>query len=285
MGPEIGIAAPGGNCINTAPGSSCLYPILAATNSGSQQPAGSAWTTSYDFTVGTSFSSPLVAAVAGLMASRNAALTPAELVSLMQTTARPFPTSGSDNGSDPTPVPSCTRVDLAGRSGQCYCTTGLCGAGMLDAGASVQAAAALAAPGTGANIGLRDADPVAGDTLELFVSGTGGATPASYLWQLLDGGGVATAFSGATSGATAQLPTTVAGTVRVRLTVVDSGSVSTSEELAIAVRSLGSPGGGAPGGGGPVDSGGGGGGGAVTAGWMAGLLLAVLVLAPSRRRA
>ncbi len=285
MGPEIGIAAPGGNCINTAPGSSCLYPILAATNSGSQQPAGSAWTTSYDITVGTSFSSPLVAAVAGLMASRNAALTPAELVSLMQTTARPFPTSGSDNGSDPTPVPSCTRVDLAGRSGQCYCTTGLCGAGMLDAGASVLAAAALAAPGTGANIGLRDADPVAGDTLELFVSGTGGATPASYLWQLLDGGGVATAFSGATSGATAQLPTTAAGTVRVRLTVVDSGSVSTSEEVAIAVRSLGSPGGGAPGGGGPVDSGGGGGGGAVTAGWMAGLLLAVLVLAPSRRRA
>ena len=280
MGPEIGIAAPGGNCINVAPGTPCLYPILAATNTGSQQPLASAWSTSYDITVGTSFSSPLVAAVAGLMASRNPALAPTELVSLMKSTARPFPTSGADNGpSDPTPVPVCGSGAPTGPSGQCYCTTGLCGAGMLDAGAAVQAAAALAAPGTGATIGLRNADPVAGQTLELFVSGSGGATPASYLWQLIDGGGAATAFSGATSGATAQLPTTGAGTVRVRLTVVDSASASTSGELAVVVRGTSAPGGGSSGGGGSGSDGGGGG---VTAGWMAGLLLAVLVLGAGR---
>ena len=282
MGPEIGIAAPGGNCINVAPGTPCLYPILAATNTGSQQPLASAWSTSYDITVGTSFSSPLVAAVAGLMASRNPALAPTELVSLMKTTARPFPTSGADNGpGDPTPVPVCGSGAPTGPSGQCYCTTGLCGAGMLDAGAAVQAAAALAAPGTGVTIGLRNADPVAGQTLELFVSGSGGATPASYLWQLIDGGGAATGFSGATSGATAQLPTAGAGTVRVRLTVVDSASASTSGELSVVVRGTSSPGGGSSGGGGSGADGGGGGGG-VTAGWMAGLLLAVLVLGAGR---
>jgi serine protease len=275
MGPEIGIAAPGGNCINVTPGTPCLYPILAATNTGSQQPLASAWSTSYDITVGTSFASPLVAAVAGLMASRNPVLAPAELVLLMKNTARPFPTSGADNGpGDATPVPVCGS-GVTTSSGQCYCTTALCGAGMLDAGAAVQAAAALAAPGTGATIGLRNADPVAGQMLELFVTGSGGATPASYLWQLLDGGGAASAFSGATSGATAQLPTTGAGTVRVRLTVVDSSSASTAGELAIVVRSTGASGGGSPGGG---DSGGGG----VTAGWMAGLLLAVLVLGTGR---
>lgn len=281
MGPEIGIAAPGGNCVNVAPGTPCLYPILVATNTGSQQPLASAWSTSYDITVGTSFSSPLVAAVAGLMASRNPALGPAELVSLMKTTARPFPTSGADNGpSDPTPVPVCGSGAPTGPSGQCYCTTALCGAGMLDAGAAVQAAAALAAPGTGVTIGLRNADPVAGQTLEFFVTGSGGGAPASYLWQLVDGGGAASAFNGATSGATARLPTSAGGTVRVRLTVVDSGSASTSGELAVVVRGTGAPDGGSSGGGGAGSEGGGGGG--VTAGWMAGLLLAVLVLGAGR---
>ena len=36
LGPEIGISAPGGNCINVTAGSACLYPILAATDSGNQ---------------------------------------------------------------------------------------------------------------------------------------------------------------------------------------------------------------------------------------------------------
>ena len=280
MGPEISIAAPGGNCINVTPGTPCLYPILAASNSGARGPVASIWTDSYDITVGTSFSSPLVAAVAGLMASRNPALAPAELTSLMKSTARPFPTTGADNGpDDPTPVPMCGSGMATGPSGQCYCTTGLCGAGMLDAGAALQAAAALAAPGTGATIGLRNADPVAGQTLELYVTGSGGATPAGYLWQLLDGGGATLGFSGATSGATAQLPTSAAGTARVRLTVIDSSSTSTSGELAIVVRSP-STGGGSPGGVG----GGGGGGGALTVPWLAGLVLAVAVLGALRRR-
>ena len=281
MGPEIGIAAPGGNCINVTRGSACLYPILAATNTGLQQPSDSAWSSSYDITVGTSFSSPLVAAVAGLMVSRNPALAPADVVSLMKLTARPFPTTGADNApGDRTPVPVCGDGAPTGPSGQCYCTTALCGAGMLDAGAAVLAAASRAAPGTGANIGLRDADAVAGRPLQLFVSGSGGTTPAAYLWQLLDGGGAAAGFSGSTSGASATLPTTGAGTVRVRLTVVDSSSASASEEFSIVVRSA------AVGGSDPSPSGAAagssGGGGGVAGGWIAGLGLAVLVLVADR---
>ncbi|MFN8895107.1 MAG: hypothetical protein ACK5Y8_15290, partial [Betaproteobacteria bacterium] len=63
---------------------------------------------------------------------------------------------------------------------------------------------------------------------------------------------------------------------------VDSASASTSGELAVLVRGTSAPGGGPPGGGGSGSDGGGGGGGGVTAGWMAGLLLAVLVLGAGR---
>ncbi len=65
LGPEIAIAAPGGNCVNIAVGSPCLYPIVSATNSGTQGPDGDGWTDSFNISVGTSFSSPLVAGIVG----------------------------------------------------------------------------------------------------------------------------------------------------------------------------------------------------------------------------
>ena len=34
LGPELAISAPGGNCVNTAAGSPCLYPILTTTDGG-----------------------------------------------------------------------------------------------------------------------------------------------------------------------------------------------------------------------------------------------------------
>ena len=141
---QIGIAAPAGNCINVTSGSPCLYPVLAATNSGAQGPNASGWTDSYNITVGTSFASPLVAATAALMFSVQPALTPAQLLAQMQATARPFPTTGGDNG-DGSVVPQC----MAPRTGvdqlQCYCNTTYCGAGMLDAGRAVAAAAGAVA--------------------------------------------------------------------------------------------------------------------------------------------
>jgi serine protease len=222
MGPEIAISAPGGNCINVTPGTPCIYPILAASNSGARGPVGSIWTDSYDITVGTSFSSPLVAAVAGLMVSQRPGLTPAQMTAVMKSTARPFPTTGADNGpDDPTPVPSCTNVSLAGPSGQCYCTTGLCGAGMLDAGAAVAAAG-----GALARIQLQTAAPTAGAAVLLSASGSVGslgASVSSYAWRLVaSDAGVVSGFSSATNGATVALNPAVAGSFTVEVAVTDS---------------------------------------------------------------
>jgi hypothetical protein len=85
-----------------------------------------------------------VSGTAALMLSVRPALTPAQVRQIVQATARLFPVTGGDNG-DGTVVPQCTapRVDTAGNpidQLQCYCTTSTCGAGMLDARASVLAA-------------------------------------------------------------------------------------------------------------------------------------------------
>lgn len=146
LGPEVTVSAPGGNCVNTAAGSPCVYPILSTTNAGATVPTTSTYTDSFNAAVGTSFSSPLVAGTAALMLSARPSLLPAQLAQVIKATARPFPTTGGDNG-DGTLVPMCTapQYDPAGEpidQLQCYCTTSTCGAGMLDAGAAVQAAAA-----------------------------------------------------------------------------------------------------------------------------------------------
>jgi len=145
LGLDIAIAAPGGNCVNVASGSPCLYPILSTSNSGTTVPGAPSCTDSYHVAVGTSFPVPLVAGTVALMMSAAPSMTPVEARLVLQATARPFPTSGGDNG-DGSPVPQCTvpQFDAAGDpvdQYQCYCTVNTCGAGMLDAGAAVAAAA------------------------------------------------------------------------------------------------------------------------------------------------
>ena len=144
LGPEIAIAAPGGNCVNVAAGSPCLYSIIAATNSGLTTPVSPTYTDSFNRSVGTSFASPLVAGTAALMLSAQPSLTPERVSVLLRSTARPFPTTGGDLGAA-TPVcrpplftPTGEPIDQL----ECYCTTGTCGAGILDAGAAVSAASA-----------------------------------------------------------------------------------------------------------------------------------------------
>ena len=150
LGPEIAIAAPGGNCVNVRAGEPCLYPLVSTSNAGLQapEPGGSIYTDGFRYTVGTSFSAPIVSGTVALMLSARPDLSPSQLRSLLQSTARPFPLEGADNGDDPTPVPVCRPPSNEDQL-QCYCTTGLCGAGMLDAQAAVDAALAAAPPGTG----------------------------------------------------------------------------------------------------------------------------------------
>ena len=278
LGAEIAIAAPGGNCINTSRGSPCLYPILAATNTGSEGPLASGWTNSFNFTVGTSFSSPLVAAVAGLMFSQSAALTLAKVRAALQTSTRPFPSTGADNGpDDATVVPSCNRLDLAGASGQCYCPNDgrLCGAGMLDAGAGLNAVAA----GVVARIGVLTATPVAGSAIQLSSTSVPIVDDliVGQAWTLVSGGGIVSQFDGGlTSGVQASLTTTGAGTIRVRLAVTGDRGGQASAEQSIVVGAAPPA---------PPPSTGGGGGGAASWAWVAGVGLAAAVLQGLRRSA
>ena len=147
LGPEIAIAAPGGNCVNIEAGQPCLYPILTTSNSGLRGPVagGSKYTDSFDISVGTSFATPMVAATAALMLSARPDLSPAQVRSALQSSARPFPTSGADNGSDPAPVATC-QPPSAQEQLQCYCVTGLCGAGMLDVNQALAVAEAQPQP-------------------------------------------------------------------------------------------------------------------------------------------
>lgn len=277
LGTQITIAAPGGNCINIAPGTPCLYPILAASNTGTTAPvaADAFWTDSFRISVGTSFSSPLVAGTVGLMFSAQPLLTPTQVRTALQSTARAFPTTGADNGpDDATPVLQCTAPSVIPdeRQLQCYCNTTWCGAGMLDAGAAVAAVS-----GPVARIDFTPAAPVAGTAVQLSSSASAvssGRRIVAWNWTLLDGGGIVSAFSSATNAATAALTPSTAGTLVVRLTVTDDLGATASVNQAIVVTTVVAP---------PVDVppppvSGGGGGGAVTTPWMLLLALATALL-------
>lgn len=145
VGLEIGISAPGGNCANTTRGSPCLYPILTTSNGGLNDPAAASYTDAVNPSIGTSYSAPLVAGTAALMLSVQPTLTPLQLRVALQSTARAFPTTGADSG-DGVAVTGCTQPLYDGAGNpldqlQCYCSIDTCGAGMLDAGAAVLAAA------------------------------------------------------------------------------------------------------------------------------------------------
>ena len=285
QGAEVAIAAPGGNCINTVRGTPCLYPILAASNTGTTLPvaADAFWTDSFRFSVGTSFSSPLVAGTVGLMFSLQPALTPTQIRNTIQSTARQFPTTGADNGADSLPVRRCDEPDRYpaslyplgdpnyARDTQCYCITSQCGAGMLDAGAAVAAVS-----GPVARIEVTTVAPVAGTAIQLSGSGSvaaSGRSVVAWSWTLVDGGGIASAFSSATNAATATITPAAAGTLVISLTVTDDLGARAVISQTIAVAAVTPPVVIVP----PADTGGGGGG-AVTLPWMLLLALATALL-------
>lgn len=127
FGPEVAISAPSGNCVNTVGG--CLYSIDTTSNTGSTVPvdgaAGATYTDQTNSSVGTSFSSPMAAAVAALVLGSNPALTPAQLIAQIKRSARPFPPP------DPA-LPDCPE-NSSSSSNECNCTTGTCGSGLLNA--------------------------------------------------------------------------------------------------------------------------------------------------------
>ena len=270
LGPAIAISAPAGNCINTGASEPCLYPILSSSNSGTQRPhaGGSIWTDSYQYSVGTSFAAPIVAGTAALMVSARPELQPQEVLTLMQASARAFPTSGAGTDDNGQPVAMCHAPD--GRDQlQCYCSVGLCGAGMVDA-----AAAVAATGGTLARISVEPAAPQAGDLLRLSAAASlpaSGRVITGYEWAIVDNPGVVTGLSGAANAAEVELKAVADGTLVMALTVTDDLGQRSTVRRDIAV--------GAP----PVvidapAAGGDGGGGAFGGFWLLALATAALTL-------
>jgi serine protease len=110
-------------------------------------PVSSIYTDSFNTSLGTSFSTPLVAGVAALVLSVQPTMTPKQVRQLLQGTARPFPPLGSISSSSTAPQCTAPQYNLLGRpidQLECYCTTTTCGAGMLDAGAALVAAESAA---------------------------------------------------------------------------------------------------------------------------------------------
>jgi serine protease len=168
------------------------------------------------------------------MLSANPELSPAQVTSLLQSSAKAFPKSGVSGATS-------TCGDPANSGTQdfvCYCTATTCGAGMLDAEAAVN----LAAGTTVAVITVTPASPSAGQQIVLDASGSKvapGSTISEYLWEITAGSGIAT-FTSATSAATATLDTTGAGNVTVRLTIATkdasgtgTGTVSTAKTFTV----------------------------------------------------
>ncbi|MDR3379470.1 S8 family peptidase [Cupriavidus basilensis] len=125
VGPQVTLSAPGGGCGNSkVSGGKCSVAesfIRTLSNDGT--------TSLGNYNVinsqGTSFAAPLVSGVVSLMLAANPALTPAQVLATLKSSARPHP---------------------AGT----YCTApanaGICGAGLLDANAAVAAGTQVVQP-------------------------------------------------------------------------------------------------------------------------------------------
>jgi serine protease len=268
IGPEITVAAPGGNCVNAANGDPCLYPIITTTDSGSQGPArSSSYTDAYDITVGTSFAAPLVSGVAALIRSVMPGVSPAEVRTLLQSTTREFPTAGGSAG-----ITACRAPDRREQL-ECYCTRATCGTGLLDA------RAALAGAGVPrADITVSPAVASAGEPVVLSASGSAAAPQRSimaYRWFLEDGGGILAGLDDAAArSSTLTVVPTGPGRFVVGLEVTDSVGLKAWTTAQVDVQG--------PGTSTVDDSATGSGGGALGAGWV--VLLGLACAAVRRAR-
>ena len=131
LGPEVALSAPAGNCVNTT--GACLFTIDTTVNNGTTTPGTNGYTDQFNPNLGTSFSAPMVSAIAALMTSVNSNLRAPQLIARLKEGAKAFP-------ADPT-VPSChVPASSSDLQAECNCTTQTCGAGMTNAPGAVMAA-------------------------------------------------------------------------------------------------------------------------------------------------
>ena len=274
---SVALAAPGGNCVNTN-GGPCLFSIDTTTNLGTTGPGANGYTDQFNPNVGTSFSAPIVAGIAGLMLAVNGNLTPAEVLARLQEGATPFPHIPTDSAG--AAIPQCrlaagtTAKPDTSQSIECNCTTATCGAGLANAPGAVLAALRPIAVISGAGA----AAP--GQTVSLSGSGSLAATGhavAAYAWTISANTSGGTPALTATTGTTNSLAAPSCGAVTVQLTVTDDANHTdtttavVSESPATSCTT-------------PSAASGGGGGAFGTATLLAAALFAAAVLLARRRR-
>jgi serine protease len=226
LGSEVTIGAPGGNCVNVN-GGPCLFSLDTTSNTGTTTPATNNFTDQTIINVGTSFSAPIVSGIAALMLSRNANLSTTQLLARLREGARPFPTSVAGEPNLPTCHVPVNAQDF--QLEQCLCTTATCGAGMVSASNSIEAAdrpiAAVARP----------VNVAAGQNVSLNAAASAAAcnrTIASFAWTVVSPTTNPPAIVGAdTSTATVIAP--ASGSITVRVTVTDNQNRIDSADVII----------------------------------------------------
>jgi serine protease len=224
LGPEVALSAPAGNCVNLS--GACLFPIDTTVNSGTVGPGTNGYSDQVNANIGTSFSAPIVAGIAGLMLSVNGNLDPAALRSRLQEGAtKPFPVSPDTVNVATCHVPT-GPTDV--QPNECNCTTDTCGAGMANALGAVQAAlrpiVAVATP-----VLVSPGQPVA-----LSAAGSAaacGRSVTSYAWSVVSGTGVITGSP--TAAATTVNAPPAGQQFTVRVTVTDDAGGSDSADVLV----------------------------------------------------
>ncbi len=235
LGPEVGIAAPAGNCVFTAASDPCVFALNTTTNVGFQGSQSNTYSSpTLQATYGTSFSAPLVAGTAGLMKAVNPALTPALLIARIKESARAFPTTSADANPQP---PACVLPSAGGatQDSECICNTQVCGAGMLDAHAAVLAAQRPAV--------FTSVTGVVGAGRQLTLDGSRSAAAtgrsiAGYLWSVVStSGGAASPTIASSTQAVATVTSPNSGSYVLRLTVTDN--LGSSDSALVTVTATG----------------------------------------------
>jgi serine protease len=221
LGHQVALSAPAGNCGGLS--GPCLYSIDTTFNLGTTTPTTNGYTDQTNTNLGTSFSAPVVSAIAGLMLAVNGNLSSSQLIARLQEGSTPFPQSSLDAGTQPPPMchDPTSATDL--QQAECICTRDgtTCGSGMANApgaiGAALRPIAAVKATyGHGGVVTLDASGSAAACNHSL-------TAPAAYQWTSSD---PARSPVSAATGTSTTVTAPASGSISVTLAVTDDAGRS-----------------------------------------------------------